>query len=923
MLPRSSPAVPASRPRRLATVGAALLALALVLALAVPAALSASAQTATGTLSLFKRIENLDTGASEGRRELWTMHAQNVETGELVEGDGLNGVQSLQVPAGTYRIWESGGVAGYRFQDWNCGGEDIFDPTPEVVVSAGGTLTCTVDNEAIYPTLTLVKEVVGGTASPEDWTLRAQGPSSIGGPSGSDEVTNREVRVGEYTLSEEGGPEGYRNDGWACEGAEVEGSTVTIDLADSVTCTVTNVGPVTPTVPTLTLVKEVVGGPATAADWDLTATGPSTVTGTTGQPGVSAVEVEPGAYTLTEDGPAGYDGAWSCTGAAAGDGSGGSVTVAEGEDVVCTATNTWAGATLTLTKLLEGELFAQPEHWTLTATGGPDPDAPVTVSGPSGSDAVTDAFVPAGDYTLVEDGWSGFEAGPWVCTGAPVTGDVVSIGAGADVVCTVTNTPLPSLLTLVKVVDGGPAAPEDWTLSATGPQPDGTAGTISGPSGSVAVTQVDVGEGVHALAESGGPPGYESEGWVCEGGLLQAGANVVVGADEDVVCTVTNTYVESTLTLVKVVVGGSADPAAWTLSATDASGETVLAGPAGSAEVTSVAVPTGTYDLAESGGFGGYVSEGWSCGPAPLDGSTVTLGPGDDVTCVVTNRAELPHLTLVKELDDRGFTGDVEPTDWTLTAVGGGTSISGATGSPEVSHVAVAPGRYVLGETGGPDGWTALRWVCDGARVVQSPGDGGALFSTVVVEPGDDVTCTVTNHWLAGTLTLHKQVVDDVVPVSDWELTASGPTPISGFDGSRDVALVPVAQGTYDLSESGSGWDYVEEGWVCDGGELVDADTVQVDDGADVTCTVTNTVLDPPTPNPTPTPTDPTAPPTDGPTDGPTDVPTGGPDGTPGGDADGGGEMAATGSDVGVMLAVALAALLSGAVLLGVRRRVG
>jgi hypothetical protein len=160
-----------------------------------------------------------------------------------------------------------------------------------------------------------------------------------------------------------------------------------------------------------------------------------------------------------------------------------------------------------------------------------------------------------------------------------------------------------------------------------------------------------------------------------------------------------------------------------------------------------------------------------------------------------------------------------------------------------------------------------------------------------------------------------------VVPVSDWELTASGPTPISGFDGSRDVALVPVAEGTYDLSESGSGWDYTEQGWVCDGGELVDDDTVQVDDGADVTCTVTNTVLDPPTPSPTPTPTptDPTVPPTDG----PTDVPTGVPDDTPSGDADGGDQMAATGSDVGALLAVALAALLVGGVLLGLRRRVG
>ncbi|OLT49129.1 hypothetical protein [Cellulosimicrobium sp. CUA-896] len=440
-------------PRPAAAAGALLLALAVLVALAVPAARTAVAQTDTGILSLFKRIENLDTGSSEGRRELWTMHARNLDTGEELEGDGLNGVQSLTVPAGTYRIWETGGVAGFRFQNWNCGGEDILDATPEVVVPPGGTLTCTVDNEAISPTLTLVKDVVGGTASPEDWTLRAQGPSSVAGASGSDAVTDRPVRIGQYTLSEEGGPDGYRTEGWSCDGADLVGDVVTIDLAQSVTCTVRNVGPVTPTVPTLTLVKEVVGGPAAAEDWTLTATGPQTLSGATGAAEVTAVEVQPGAYALGEDGPPGYDGAWSCTGAAAGDGSAGTVSVAAGEDVVCTATNTWSGGTLTLTKLLEGERFAVPEHWTLTATG---PDA--TITGRSGSAAVTGAPVPAGDYVLAEDGWSGFAAGPWECTGGTVTGDVVTVPAGGDVSCTITNTPLPSLLTLVKEVDGGPAA---------------------------------------------------------------------------------------------------------------------------------------------------------------------------------------------------------------------------------------------------------------------------------------------------------------------------------------------------------------------------------------------------------------------------------------------------------------------------------
>lgn len=916
--PPSPPTSPFSAPRTrgLASALAATLVLVLAAVLAVTGAGGASAQAETGRLSLFKRIENLDTGSSEGRRELWTMHARNLATGQTIDGDGLNGVQSLEVPAGTYRIWETGGVEGYRFQNWNCGGEDILDPTPEVVVPPGGTLTCTVDNEAIYPTLTLVKDVVGGTASPEDWTLRAQGPSSIAGPSGSDAVTGQQVRIGQYALSEEGGPDGYRSEGWTCDGADLVGDTVTIDLAASVTCTVTNVGPVDPTASTLTLVKEVVGGPAAAGDWTLTAVGPQTLSGTTGAAEVTAAEVGPGTYALAEDGPPGYDGTWACTGSAAGDGSSGAVAVPEGEDVVCTATNAWQGGTLTLVKALEGPTTAEPSDWALTATG-----ADAVVSGASGSDAVTSVPVPAGGYELAEDGWSGFDPGPWACTGGPLDGDVVTVGTGADVTCTVTNTVRLPHLTLVKDVDGGPTAPQDWELSATGPQPGGGAGTIAGPSGSDAVSHVSVGAGEHTLAELTDLPGYEAGEWACTGATGQTGAVVAIGPEDDVVCTVTNTYTEATLTLVKDVVGGSADPAAWTLTATGEAEGAVVEGTTGSPGATDQHVPADTYELAESGGFGGYDTTGWACDGGTLTGTAVTLAPGDDVTCTVTNTARLPHLTLVKELDDRGYTGDAEPTDWTLAAVGDGGAISGATGTPDVSHAAVEPGRYVLGETGGPDGWTALRWTCDGARVVRSldPSSPGGAVSTVVVAPGADATCTVTNHWQAGTLTLHKEVVDDAAPADDWTLGALGPDPVSGHDGSPDVTAVPVAAGTYVLGETSSDWEYEQLGWACEGGELVGARTVRVEDGADVVCTVTNAVVLPPTPEPTPTDPTPAPPPTDGP--GPDETP-GGPEGGPDG-AGPGGDMAATGASVGALVAAALVALAAGGVLLALRRRAG
>ncbi|MYT72327.1 hypothetical protein GTY60_21945 [Streptomyces sp. SID8367] len=96
--------------------------------------------------------------------------------------------------------------------------------------------------------LTLVKKVVnehGGTASPADWTLTADGPSDLSGTSGTDAVTGADIEAGTYTLAESDGPEAYDNGDWACESAggtavPVTDSEVAVAPGADVTCTVTN-----------------------------------------------------------------------------------------------------------------------------------------------------------------------------------------------------------------------------------------------------------------------------------------------------------------------------------------------------------------------------------------------------------------------------------------------------------------------------------------------------------------------------------------------------------------------------------------------------------------------------------------------------------------------------------------------------------
>jgi len=92
----------------------------------------------------------------------------------------------------------------------------------------------------------------------------------------------------------------------------------------------------------LTLTKSIDntgGGTAAATDWTLSATGPTSISGTTGSPAVTNAVVSPGTYTLAETGPSGYTpGAWRCTGGGL---TGSSLSLAAGDNASCSITNTF------------------------------------------------------------------------------------------------------------------------------------------------------------------------------------------------------------------------------------------------------------------------------------------------------------------------------------------------------------------------------------------------------------------------------------------------------------------------------------------------------------------------------------------------------------------------------------------------------
>ena len=293
------------------------------------------------------------------------------------------------------------------------------------------------------------------------------------------------------------------------------------------------------------------------------------------------------------------------------------------------------------------------------------------------------------------------------------------------------------------------------------------------------------------------------------------------------------------LTLEKTVVndhGGTAVDTDWTLSAS--SGPTPISGVEGNAAVTNATVLAGTYDLSESLGPTAYTASDWVCvanggggGPLPNfvqdDGDTVTLNPGDDVTCTITNDDQPAHIILVKHV--------VNDNGGTATQANFTPSIDG---NPAVwGDNPVSAGAHTASESSLAS-YTASGW-----------SNGCASGGTVSLALGETKTCEIMNDDIAPSLTLQKTVVNDsggTADANDWTVTATGPT---GFSGSGPIVANGPSfdAGTYDLSEVGPA-GYTASDWVCVNGNQTDGDTVEIGLGQNVLCTITNNDDPPPIP---------------------------------------------------------------------------
>ena len=291
---------------------------------------------------------------------------------ETLTHDGDTSGPILNLLAGTnYTLTEEAQASPWELVSISC----TTDSLPPTDVTSGGTFAvdantltaCTITNRLKRGAIRVVKNVIndnGGTALPQHFTITLGDSANTTFAGMGEPGTTFEFDEGyAFNVTEIGIPAGYALTAQTgdCSGAIVADVTKV--------CVITN----DDIPPQLTLVKVVIndnGGTAVAADFTLTASGPTPISGAGGAtsgPGFSA-----GTYALSETLVAGYTaGAWVCEG---GSQNGSSIALANGESATCTIINNDTKAAPTAATAMQWIL-----HDTATVSGirpgAPDADS--------------------------------------------------------------------------------------------------------------------------------------------------------------------------------------------------------------------------------------------------------------------------------------------------------------------------------------------------------------------------------------------------------------------------------------------------------------------------------------------------------------------------------------------------------------------
>ena len=403
---------------------------------------------------------------------------------------------------------------------------------------------------------------------------------------------------------------------------------ITVTAGQAVTCTITNTKNATVNVTKVT-------DPLSSTDlFDFTSSDPSAPTFTLGNGGTQTLaDLTPGqSVTIGEDVPPGW--ALVVTGAGCNQDPGtGDVTVTPtaGQVVNCTFTNTRFGS-LTIDKTTSGgdDTFGFTE-----ATVGP---LSVTTTGGTGAGTYTDVL--PGVYDLAETPLAGWSAGAF--GGDCAESGTITITAGQDATCSITNTKLASVT--VRKATAPTGDPATFAFTAAG----GVIDTFTLGDGG-AKTYDDLQPGLTTTFTETVPAGWSMTsvaGAGCTFDATTASVSVTPQPGGVTDCTITNTKL-ATINIAKV-----ADPSTGAPFDFTAAGGTIsptsfqLSG--GATQAFPNVAPNVAYTVTESVPAGwSLVTSGDPACVAATNGVTVTPEPGQTVTCTFTN-TELGTITIDK-----------------------------------------------------------------------------------------------------------------------------------------------------------------------------------------------------------------------------------------------------------------------------------
>ncbi|MGD9740179.1 MAG: autotransporter domain-containing protein [Bauldia sp.] len=567
---------------------------------------------------------------------------------------------------GTYQVTEQA-ETGFTLTGLVCvdpdNGTTTAGATATIDLDLGEAITCTFTNTSTTGTITIIKNSLGGNANfgfTTDGDLDPNDAFNLntnGNPGGTAQEVFTSVAPGTYTVTEDG-EDGFTLTELTCVDPDdqtttnLQTGTATIDLdaGEAITCTFTNT--VTPPPGSITIIKNSVGG---TANFGFTIDGgldPNdafslNTTANNGTAQTVFTSVEPGTYTVIEDGEDGF----VLTDLTCDDPNGGTTTdlqtgtativLDDEEAIVCTFTNT-APSSITIIKNSVGGNAA----FDFTTDNDLAPGNNFVLNtNPDGTDQTAFNDLAPGTYTVTEDEETDFTLTDLVCVdpdeettteGATAT---IVLAAGEAIVCTFTNTYTPSgSITIVKNSVGGTA---EFDFTTTNDLAGATNAFTLDTTGDFtqSVTFTDVSTGTYVVTELA-EGGFSLTGLVCDDATgttstLGSVATIDFTEGDTVICTFTNTA-QGSLTITKNTVGGDG-----TFYFTGDLGAFSVVTAGGTASSVPATLPPGTYLVTEEIDAT-FALTGLTCS----DGSstsiedrtaTIELEAGETIVCTFTN----------------------------------------------------------------------------------------------------------------------------------------------------------------------------------------------------------------------------------------------------------------------------------------------